>query len=145
MLQFMPLKMRAQDSPSSNVCMYMCCRCSSEVGYQGRLQYISLGDGCWYVGTAAHEIGKFAALRLKGFLISYVHIYQSLDMLNGSVNENRSIKFLYRQLYSFLSNEWQLRNQAQFSLGTQFLFKNVQEQQPKQRKRDHMQFFAAED
>lgn len=126
MLQFMPLKMRAQDSPSSNVCMYMCCRCSSEVGYQGRLQYISLGDGCWYVGTAAHEIGKFAALRLKGFLISYVHIYQSLDMLNRSVNENRSIKFLYRQLYSFLSNEWQLRNQAQFSLGTQYLFKNVQ-------------------
>ena len=35
------------------------------MGYQGRLQYISLGDGCWYVGTAAHEIGKFLALHLS--------------------------------------------------------------------------------
>jgi len=55
-IHYIPLKVA-----QLNVC-YVCCRCSSEVGYQGRLQYISLGDGCWYVGTAAHEIGKVPAL-----------------------------------------------------------------------------------
>ena len=54
----MSLKIYVSLNNESMRFIHLACRCSSEVGYQHRLQYISLGHGCWNVGTAAHEIGK---------------------------------------------------------------------------------------
>jgi len=66
--------------------------CSSEVGYQGRLQYISLGGGCWYVGTAAHEIGHalgFYHEQSRPDRDNYVTIYTQNIMQGMAYNFNK--------------------------------------------------------
>lgn len=63
-------------------------------------------------------------------------------MLNPSVNENRSIQFLYRELYSFFVKLMATEEPGAIFLKDSPLSKNVQNQQQKERKWSHMQFFA---